>query len=209
MAFCISSFVCSEAVGQFLVFRTVEDFINETPEVYEGYEFFSQKGKWSDIVITIINESTKHQLSLDCSSMWGFIYKENLFRIVRNEPYRVGAKDDNFYVLHKKGKAPCTWIRGERILEDLKKGLTNTFSDAAIPYYISATLTGGILSLPQTNFGGKTGKDFRSNGAKFFSDNPQLAWLDECARKHRWFKNGLYTDWAIFDCLRDNEEKSE
>lgn len=186
----------------------MEDLVNNTPKSYEGFDFHSQKGKAKDIVITLKNKNNGNKVDVECSSIWGFRYKDRFFRVVKNGPYWTGDFQ-NFYVLFDGGKDLFMWSRGERMLEDIKKGRTKSLTNMNITSFATASLDGEFLALLNSNIGGKWGKFFREAGKQFFTDNPELSWLQECAQKNRSFDDGMYTYWSIQNCLTQKGAQGE
>ena len=73
--------------AQFEVYKTVDDLLNKTPQTVPGFDVDSQKGKKRNSKIELKNDATKEKVEIDCADVWGFSYKDQLFRIVKHGKY--------------------------------------------------------------------------------------------------------------------------
>lgn len=182
-ALCVTTLLCtSDASGQFDVYKTFEDFQNKTPKTYEGYEFQSQSGTVKDITIKLKNNATKERVDIDCSTIWGFGYKGRFFRVVKAGKY---LKNDfeNFYVMLVVDKGPFVWYRGDDLLKEVHDDAKTYSTDIILVDFASASIDGDFLPVPRQELGGKDAAWVKDSGKRFFADNPELAWVDECVRR--------------------------
>jgi hypothetical protein len=203
---CVTTLLCtSDASGQFDVYKTVEDFQNKTPKTYEGYEFHSQTGTVKDITIKLKNNATKERVDIDCSTIWGFGYKGRFFRVVKAGKY---LKNDfeNFYVMLVVDKGPFVWYRGEDLLREIHDEAKHLTSEIIITDFLSASIDSDFLAVPLRELGGKDAVWIKDSGKRFFVDNPELAWMDECVRRIDSKFKDQYISMSIRACV-DTEGK--
>jgi hypothetical protein len=183
----------TNAHADFDVYQTVDDFVKDTPKAYAGYEFASQTGTANDIVIKLKNKATGGKAEFACADVWGFKYKDKLFRVVRKDKYWQGA-NENFYVMLSVGSTPFVWVRGYMLLAEVEKDAKYYQEDEVYRGFLTATLIGDMLLLPGSESMGKEGKWIQEASVQFFVDHPELIWVDQCYRKERpsGFKHYIY-----------------
>lgn len=202
--------------AQFEVYKTVDDMTNKTPQTYPGFDLDSEKGGKKDTKIELKNNATKEKVEIDCSAIWGFSYKGQLFRIVKLGKYYNSTKaPQNMPVqllLNKDGA--FYWLNDGGLLSYVKDAAEREASGKpAVPFYfefqsyqgyLSSSVDGDMMAV----LGGKylgTPKWVGVAQDEFMKDNPDLKWLKTCAMSKKWnFWGKHYTHSVVRDCINEH-----
>lgn len=167
--------------AQVHVYKTVEDLINNTPKVYEHYEFAGQSGKYKDVVLSFKDRRAKDKVALECTEMWGFSYKDKLFRVVKPNQY-YDKKYVNFPVLLSTGTegGPHLWVVGNALVAQVHKDHELIQLNPYYTSFVSANFISDLILAPIDDLGDAQTKKIMAATRKFVEDNPQLQWFHDC-----------------------------
>lgn len=202
--------------AQFEVFRTVDDLFNKTPQTYPGFDFDSQKGKNKDSRIVLVNDATKEKVEIECSTIWGFLYRDQLFRIVKYGKYYNSTKAPQYMpvqlLLNKDGA--FYWLNAPGRLSYLQKAAEREARGKdAVPFYfefqsyqgfLSATVDGDMMVVLGGKYAG-TPKWVGVGDEEFMKDNSNLRWLKDCAMSNKWkYWGEHYTHSIVKGCIDEH-----
>lgn len=201
----LSALLSSTTVNaQFEVFKTIDDLVNETPIPYEGFDYHKSKGS-SDMEIILRKEGSKEERVIDCTTIWGFAYKGELFRVMRHGKFYEKGALENFPVKLVLFNGAFYWENGN-FLYALKNGLNTAELNPSYTGFVSATVDGDAFLVTGLMKGPGWVDD---NGDLFFAQNPELKWLQDCVREKQ--KRG-YLHENITTCIKAHptpEQESE
>ena len=182
---------------QFQIYETLEDYNNGTPKDYSEYEFVKTKGV-TDVKMTIRNPSSKEEFVIDCSRVWGFTYKGNLLRNLRENEFGYEYLKGCPMLLMWDGEV-CTWMNGTTVYTMAKSDsdAPQGYPHLTVPYFFSRTRTSAMIPMPE-----KLGEDKKTIAIweKFFRENQDLRWLQDCAQAK---KKNSYTYLVLRNCLAE------
>jgi len=157
--------------AQVTVFRTFEDFQNEEGEMYDDYHSYLHK--MGAVTLKFIND--KNKVKIHCDDMWGFIYKDVLFRIDKRTSQPTRVINSGKIIYYENGIAHLGMIR-----DNTTKG---SFS---IGYYcyLSKDINSEMVPFPTTLI-----SDARKKINNFKLDNPEYNELFDCIEKNYNYQN--------------------
>src|SRR5688500_18584764 len=97
--------------AQLKVYNTYEDLVNEQPseEIEERFVYKEE----DENILTLIDKKTKEKRQVDYTKIWGFTYKDSLFRIWRHGQYcDFGPENYPIMLAHEKNGA-FYWLHGD------------------------------------------------------------------------------------------------
>ena len=169
--------------GQVTVYRTYEDFKNKNGEIYDHYVGYSYFGK--NVTIRLKNKNKK--VRIRCKDMWGFVYKDALFRIDKrtNQPTRLISLGKIAY--YENGVAHLSMLRDKSKEGSVTRGY---FS------YVSKDLSSKMVPMPKQLL-----SDARKKIKKFKKNHPEYKSLFECIGKR-------YSNYfMVRQCIDEFEKK--
>jgi hypothetical protein len=158
------------ANSQITVYTSYDDFINKKGKTYEGFQYHTATNK----NFKLLFKSDGKKTVISCKDIWGFTYKDVLFRVDRtdNQPARVVS--DEKIVYYENGGAHI-------------KMLKNYSSEAEISFgyfcYLSRDLTSDFVPMPAF-LANKSRQGYNS----FKEKNPQYKELFDCIEKDYDYK---------------------
>ena len=202
--------------AQFEIYGTVDDLINNTPQTYPGFDFDSQKGKASDSKIILKNDATNDRVEIDCSVIWGFAYRGQLFRIVKSGKYYNDSKAPQHMpvkLMLNKGGA-FYWLNAPHMISYLRESAEREAAGKTMNYsfqfvfqsfqgFLSSSLNGDLMVVLGGKFAG-TPKWVGTGEEEFMKDNPALEWLKSCVMDKDWKYWGQhYTHSMVKECIEE------
>jgi hypothetical protein len=157
--------------AQVVVYPTFEDFKSKNGKLYDDYDgYMHVMGK---VKLTFVKDGKSKNIA--CSDMWGFHYKDALFRIDKkhNQPTRVIS--DGKIIYYENGMAHLDMIAYNK-----EKG---SFSMGYF-CYLSKSLDSDIIPMP-----GQLVSDARKKIKKFKEENPEYKELFDCIENDYDYSN--------------------
>lgn len=188
--------------GQFTVFKTIDDLAKKTGTVYDGFEFVKRRGTTG---FTIRNTSTKEKVEVEYEEIWGFSYKDRFYRVMHKGKYLSKAPDQLPVLLYLQNDA-FFWLTDwylDGITYAEKTGL-HANQVTMHPYligFITATVDGDAM-LMSTSAGYY--KESNESAKAFFTDHPELKWLQECVESDEKHLYGYHYG-KVKRCMNEHE----
>lgn len=157
LIFGIFALLTVQANAQFTLFKTYDDYLNQTGTLYNG-----EIVKFKENKVEILDNNVKTSYKFD--DYWGFEYKGNLFR-----------KDKYLLMVIVQGPF-CYYENGLAHMEYLVNNIDPTFNESTRRCFISKDLTTRPLLMIKK---GPISED-REELNQFKEDNPQLKGYFEC-----------------------------
>lgn len=161
------------AIAQLTVYKTYTDYKSNMGTAYDGsykYKGISGSGTFGGYVVDFESKG-KPEINIHCSGVWGFKYRDSLFRIAAN-----GAPA----VLTSSGKM-CFYQNGCFVLRDMEPG---SYASKAIKEsesnYVSKDLQSDMMEWPIGN-----PVSLAAVIKKFKSKYPETAQLLDCIYQNR------------------------
>lgn len=168
--------------SQVVVYRTFEDFQNEIGEEYDSLHdystFFNQ--------IKLIFKKGKKKVKIPCKKMWGFSYKNALFRV--HKKYSQPARVISFgkIVYYENGIAHLSMLKFGESFGQYDKGYAG---------YFSKSINSEMVPIPTQIL-----SDAKRAIRRFKKEHPEYKELFDCLGKN-------YTQYNISPCLEKFEEQ--
>jgi hypothetical protein len=168
LALILSSFVAS---AQLTIYRTFEDYQHEKGEVYDDYVGYSHVIK---VKLKLIKDG--EEVTVSCKGVWGFKYKEGLFRVHEklSQPARVMSVGNIVY--YENGAAHLGMLR-----DNTNKG----YYDVGYNCYFSTSMSDDLVPMPRDSGISDASKQIK----KFKKLHPEYADLFECIGKSYMYTN--------------------
>ncbi len=171
------------ALAQVEIYRTIDDLLNKTPVVHEGFEYAGQSGLYKEVTLSFKNKSTGDKLKLECTEIWGFTYMKKFFRIVKPSKYW-NENFKNFPVLLSSGSenGPFQWVVSNKLVEEVHKDKDRISLNPYYTSFVSASITGDLILAPIDDLGDGITKRIMAATRQFTTDHPELAWFFDCVK---------------------------
>lgn len=170
--------------GNVEVFKTLEDFKNNTPEKYSDELKYFAKGINTGYETTITVENNGIKKEIQAKDIWGFKYKNILFRTYKYNLQNIKGKNESFGLaaLVSEGKI-CYWENAMPIIEVLDKPEKKKV-------YMPPGFANGLFFLSLSNI--SEIKVFGKNFREFFNENKEVyTILKECLSKDSDFNKNM------------------
>lgn len=203
LALCVGLLIPLLMQGQFTVYKTVDDLLNNTGTAYDGYEFVKKKGRNG---FTIRNTSTKEKVEVDYEGIWGFSYKDRLYRVMQRGKYLSKGPEQLPALLYLHNGA-FFWLidwymDGIAWAEKTGYNKNKVTVLSHLPGYITATIDGDAMVMSN---GALNSKESKESAKAFFVDHPELSWLQECVENGEKHLYG-YDYQKVERCMSEHEE---
>lgn len=181
----LTLFISLTIDAQVTVYITEDDYPNKAGVVYEDYSGWTSSG--SNVTIVLLDKGNK--VKLKCADIWGFVYKDKLFRVDKfnNQPVML---------LHQ-GNA-CVYRPGCSALSELKNPtaqFVSAFEEAHS--YISHSLSTPVI--PIRGWIDET----KTEIGRFRAEHPEHEKLLKCA-----YVQHLGWSWEVLeDCAQNMDKK--
>ena len=184
---------CSSAIAQFEVFPTYESFANNESTMYADFDFHAQKGKTNTTIVIKHNE-TGEKIEFACSDVWGFRYKDHVFRNLRLGKYYKGNCVDAPLLLQAGDKDRQLWANGPFAFKAVKDDAVKYMElSPGFTSFLTADVNGDFMLAPAL----KGAKGIMDGGDAFSKDHPELKSLKDCMLKDVKY----YYYYALAECI--------
>jgi hypothetical protein len=187
------------------VYRSVVDFEAQSPKVYEGFEYADQSGLYNDVSLTFKNKATGEKIKLECKEIWGFRYKDVLFRIVKQGKYWFKNQENFPVALMGAAKSgPFHWMVSNDLVRQIHKGEKQITLNPFYTSFITATPTGELLLAPIDDLGDGVTKKLMEVTRQFMKDHPELQGFFNCMREKTSShekKKDVFRYYVVGNCL--------
>jgi hypothetical protein len=138
------------------VFKTYDDFVNKVGEEYSFHRLFWPTAKGIGLIVERGNEKIK----INGKDIWGYSYKDGLFRYDRNHNQPVRVMSIGKIIYYENGQASMEMLRKNKEYSDFRFGYY---------CYVSKSLATDIIPLDNYVFGDTKSKisAFKKQYAEF------------------------------------------
>lgn len=163
------------STSQVTIFKTYNDFKNRTGQVFDELTNYKQFDRKIKLILTKKNVET----TIACKDIWGFIYKDALFRIDKDNgghsPTRVIAKGKLVYYENGMAHLDMLW-------DDTSSSYYDGFDGYAT--YISKDINSFMIPIEKSDIMTHRIK-VRKGIKKFKNEYPQFNDFFKCLRNYR------------------------